>query len=149
MKKRPLLLVCPLAAALLGVALPAHAVGSNCSFKARGLSLSFGALDPSSGSDKTVAVSASTLNANQAGDCNRAMTISADNGQNFNGSRRLKQVTGTDFIAYSLVGLPLSLSGPGNGSYVPFSFSGTILWSAYANASAGSYSDTVQISVNP
>ncbi|MGH8832117.1 MAG: spore coat protein U domain-containing protein [Polaromonas sp.] len=149
MKKLPLLLACPIAAAaLLGVALPAYASGNNCQFQARGLSMSFGALNPASGSDVTVAVSASTPDANRAGDCNRTMTISGDNGLNFSGSRRLKNTAGTDFIAYSLVGLPVSLSA-GNGSYALFTFSGTIPWSAYANASAGSYSDTVLISVTP
>jgi spore coat protein U-like protein len=151
MKILPRLLACPLAAVLLGVALPAHANGSNCIFQARGLSMSFGALNPASGSNVTVAVSAATLNANKAGDCapGQIMSISGDNGLNFSGTRRLKNTAGTDFIAYSLSGLPLSSFGPGNGIYTNFTFNGTILWSAYANAPAGSYADTVMISVSP
>jgi spore coat protein U-like protein len=76
------------------------------------------------------------------------MTIAGDNGLNFNGTRNLKSAAG-DLIPYSLAGLPQSRSGPGNDNYVPFTFNGSILWSAYANASAGSYSDTVIISVTP
>lgn len=138
------------AAALLGVALPAYSNGNNCLFQARGLSMSFGTLNPASGSNVTVAVAAASLNADKAGDCapGQPMIISGDNGTNFNGTRRLKNTAGTDFIDYSL-GLPLSSNGPGNNNYMTFTFNGTILGSAYANASAGSYSDTVLISVTP
>lgn len=150
MKILPRLLAWPLAAVLLGVALPAHANGNSCSFQARGLSMSFGTLNPASGSDVTVAVSAATLNANKAGDCasGQIMSISGDNGLNFNGTRQLKNTAGTDFIAYSL-NFPSGSPGPGNGIYRSFTFNGAILWSAYANASAGSYTDNVIILVNP
>ena len=152
MKKLTVLFLCPIAAAaLLGAALPAYGADKICQFQARGLSMSFGALNPSSGTDVTVAVSASTLNANKAGDCvpSVTMTIDGDNGLNFSGSRRLKNTAGTDFIDYSLGGLPLSSPGPGNNKYQTFTFNGTILGRAYADASAGSYSDTVMISVTP
>jgi len=136
---------------LMGAFLPAYGADLICQFQAKGLSMSFGTLDPSSGVDVVKAVSAATLNANRAGDCSSAVTmkIDGDNGLNFNGSRRLKNVTGTDFIAYSLVGLPLSSPGPGNKKFKNFTFNGSILGSAYANASAGQYSDTVIISVTP
>ena len=135
-----------MAAGLLGATLPAYANGSRCLFQSKGLSMSFGALDPSSGSNVLVPVSGATT----VGDCapGQTMTISGDNGLNYNGTRNLKNGAG-DLIPYSLAGLPLSRSGPGNGAYVPFTFNGSILWSAYANAPAGSYSDTVIISVNP
>lgn len=137
-------------AGLLGLALPAYGNGNNCSFQAKGLSMSFGNLNPASGSNVTVAVAASTLGANRAGDCapGQPLLISGDNGLNFNGSRRLRNIAGADFIAYSL-NFPWSSSGPGNNSFTNFTFNGTILWSAYANASAGGYSDTVMISVTP
>lgn len=134
------------AAALLGAALPAYANGNQCLFQSKGLSMSFGALNPGSGSNVLVPVSGASM----VGDCaqGKTMTISGDNGLNYNGSRNLKNAAG-DLIAYSLAGLPQSNSGPGNGNYLPFTFNGSILWSAYANASAGSYSDTVIISVTP
>ena len=152
MKKSTFLLLFPAAcAALMGLALPAYGGDKVCGFQASGLGLSFGTLDPSSGADVNVAVSASTLNADKAGDCVTAVTmkIDGDNGLNFNGSRRLKNAAGTDFIPYSLSGLPLSSPGPGNNRYQTFTFNGVILGSAYANASAGNYSDTVIISVSP
>ena len=102
-------------------------------------------LDPSSNSDVIISLSPAYL----VGDCapGQRMTISGDNGLNYNGTRNLKNGNG-DLIPYNL-GLPLNMPGPGNGQYVPFPFNGTILGRAYANASAGSYSDQVIISVTP
>ncbi|MES2942693.1 MAG: spore coat protein U domain-containing protein [Pseudomonadota bacterium] len=130
---------------LVGV-LQAHANGNNCSFQSKGLSMSFGVLNPASGSDVLVAVTGTS----KAGDCapGQTMTISGDNGLNYNGTRNLKSTAG-GLIPYSLASLPQSRAGPGNGTYVAFTFNGSILWSDYANASAGGYSDTVIISVTP
>ena len=135
-----------LAAGLHGITLPAYASGNNCSFQSMGLSINFGALDPASGISVVVPASGATL----VGDCapGQTMTISGDNGVNFsNGTRNLQNVSG-DLIPYSL-SLPFTKSGPGNGNYISFPFDGSILWSAYANASAGSYTDQVIISVTP
>lgn len=138
------------AVALAGTVFPAFSRDLLCGFQAKGLSMSFGALDPSSNLTVTVPVSASTFNANTAGDCQLVtMTISGNDGLNFSGSRRLKNAAGTDFIPYSLVGLPLNSAAPGNSRYPVFTFNGVVAGNAYANASAGSYSDTVVISVNP
>lgn len=120
-------------------------------FQAKGLAISFGALDPSNAVTMTVPVAAATLYANRAGDCANGMNmvISADNGQNFNGSPRMRRSTSNDFIAYSL-GLPTAARpGPGNGTYVPFSFSGTVAGAAYQDAPEGEYADTVVITVSP
>lgn len=135
-----------IAVTLLGAALPVYANGNNCLFQSKGLSLSFGMLNPGSGFDVLVPISG----ASTAGDCapGQTMTIDGDNGLHYNGTRNLKSAAG-DLIPYSLAGLPQSRSGPGNDNYVPFTFNGSILWSAYANASAGNYSDTVIISVTP
>lgn len=143
---RQLLLASLLTAAGLGLAVPAHAGDKLCQFQTKGLSMSFGALNPSSGSNVLVAVSGGTT----AGDCvaQVTMTISGDNGLNYTGTRNLKNAAGS-FIAYSLIGLPQSSPGPGNTKYVAFTFNGSILWSDYANAPAGTYSDTVIISVSP
>lgn len=113
--------------------------------------MSFGALDPSSGANVTVPVSAATLNANKFGDCapGQQMSVTGDNGLNFSGSRRLKRTGSADYIPYALSGLPTNVSGPGNGIYITFTFNGTILGTDYANAPAGNYSDTVIISVTP
>lgn len=152
MRKRSFYLAGFIAVTLLtGLSFPASGKDLDCQFQAKGLSMGFGMLDPSSGVDVIAAVSAFTLDANKAGDCVAAvtMTIVGDNGLHFSGSRRLKNNTGTDFIPYSLVGLPFSSSGPGNKTFLAFTFNGSILGSAYANASAGSYSDTILVSVTP
>jgi spore coat protein U-like protein len=136
---------------LIAVAAPAFGSGNNCVFQAHGLSMGFGALDPSSGGNVNVTVQASTLNANKWGDCapGQSMSLSADNGLNFSGSRRLKRVGSSDFIAYSLSALPTGVAGPSNGIYQTFTFNGAVLGASYANAPAGNYSDTVVISVTP
>ena len=131
---------------LCGVSLNVHANGNNCLFQSKGLSMSFGTLNPSSGRDIVVAVSG----ANTVGDCapGQTLTISGDNGRNFNGSRNMRSTAG-DLIPYSLIGLPQSRRGPGNGVYARFTFDGAVAWSAYANAPSGTYTDTVIISVSP
>jgi spore coat protein U-like protein len=153
MTRSPFLLLGSLVAiALLGVPATARANGGTCLFQFKGLSLNFGPLDPSSGINVPAAMSPSTANADKAGDCqptNQTMTISADNGLNFSGSRRLKHVASADFIAYSLTGIPVTPARPGNNNYITFAFSGTIMSTAYENARAGSYSDTVIITVAP
>lgn len=140
-------LIALLAMAGFGVASPAFANGGTCFFQANGLALNFGTLDPASAANTTASTTAATLNADQVGSCKGVtMTIDADNGQHFSGSRRM--TNGTDFIPYSL-GLPISVAAPGNNVYVPFSFNGTVLGTSYQNVSAGSYSDVVTVTVTP
>lgn len=131
---------------LPGGTLPAYAKGNDCSFQVKGLSMNFGELNPGSGVNAIAQVSG----ASTAGDCapGHTMVIAGDNGLNYNGSRNLKNVAG-NLIPYSFISLPQSQSGPGNSDYVPFTFSGVVQWSGYANASAGLYFDTVIISVTP
>jgi spore coat protein U-like protein len=140
-----------IAAALLGFTPFALAAGSTCLFQAKGLAMSFGTLDPSNAVTVTVPIAAATLNANRVGDCpsSRTMIIDADPGLNFLGSRRMRKGATSDYIPYSLTGLPWSQSGPGNSNYMNFTFSGTVAGTAYEGASAGSYSDTVIITVTP
>lgn len=151
MKKLPFLVAGSTAVALLIAVTPAYAIGNNCVFQAKGLSMSFGVLDPSSSANVTVPVSAATLNADKMGDCapGQLMALSGDNGLNFSGSRRLKRTGSADYIPYALSGFPTGVSGPGNGVYVTFTFNGTVLGTDYANAPAGTYTDTVIISVTP
>lgn len=124
---------------------PVFANGSNCNFQAASVSLSFGTLDPS----QAVLVTAQTNST--VGDCvNVTMAVSADGGQNFSGgTRRLRNAAAGDFIPYDLSGTNFTRAAPGNNTQVPFTISGSILGSAYANASAGSYSDQVILTVTP
>lgn len=148
-------LICLGAAAvwLAALAFPTWARNNSCLFQAAGgLSLSFGALDPSNAVAVTVSAAAVSLNSNHVGDCRptiQTMTISGDNGLNFGGgSRRLRSASGS-FIPYSLTALPITRSRPGNNNYVMFTFNGVIAAAAYQNAPAGTYTDTITISVNP
>lgn len=141
-----------LAVMLLGLSAAAHSAGTDCNFQARGLSLNFGTLNPASGATVTVPIVATTLNANKVGDCAptlMTMTIAADNGMWYSGGHRMKNSASADYIAYSLTGLPLTVDRPGVNQYVVFTFSGSVTWSAYSDAPAGNYSDTVMISVSP
>ena len=138
------------------ILVPADAADTTCGFRARGLSLVFGTLDPSSGANVTKPITVATTFANTAGDCTGAgnMTISVV------GSSSRQLVSGSNTINYTITGLPVSLPKPGNAPngnpaagyttwFTPGQLQGSILWSAYADAPAGNYSDSITISVNP
>lgn len=132
---------------LAGIA-PAHAKDFLCGFQATGLALNFGSLDPSNAVQVVKSVQAVNLNANNVGDCNGGptLTISIVGGT----SRTLSN--GTDTIPYTIAGFPITMPQPGNNRYVNFlspAMTGTISAGTYANASAGTYTDTVTISVSP
>lgn len=133
------------AAFLLGFASPAYSAVS-CNFQARGMSLGF-PMNPSDGSNVTASALAATTNADKWGGCsNAAMTMTADNGMNFSGRRRMSN--GSAFIPYSLT-LPANGSGPTGNGYVAFTLTGTVLGADYKDAPAGTYSDSVQLTVSP
>ncbi len=135
--------------------MPAWAADGNCQFRAKGLSLNFGTLDPSSNAAVNQPVVATTTFANMAGDCQGGtMTISVV------GSSSRQLTKGADTINYTITGMPITMARPGNappgnpGSgyatwFAPGQIQGTIAWSAYANAPAGTYTDTVSIQVTP
>jgi hypothetical protein len=127
-----------------------------CQFRAKGLALNFGTLDPSINVPVPAPVVATTTFANMAGDCTGTgdMTISIV------GPASRQLVSGASTIDYTITGLPISLPKPGNappgnpGSgytawFAPNQIQGTIQWSAYADAPAGNYSDSITISINP
>jgi hypothetical protein len=134
-----------------------NAADTVCNFRAKGLSLNFGTLDPSSGFNITKPVTVATTFANMAGDCTGGgnMTVSLI------GSSSRQLVFGSNTIDYTITGFPISLprpgnappGNPGNGYATWFTpggqLQGTILWSAYADAPAGTYFDSITISVNP
>lgn len=146
------LVICAALAAALPSA-PALARDNICDFQATGgMSLSFGILDPSAAVTVSIPVAAVSLNSDQAGDCQpggQTMTISADNGLHFSGgSRRMMSAAG-DYIPYSLTAVPITRSRPGNNRYVAVTFNGVVTATAYQDAPAGTYQDTVTISVTP
>jgi spore coat protein U-like protein len=126
------------------LAMPSWGAGSSCFFQAKGgLRIDFAPIDPS-GTLPALANAASTNNSNMAGTCNRTMSIRITDGQN---PRLLRK--GTDTVSYSLA-LPLSnIANPGNSGYTEFTFSATIAVADYADAPAGTYTDTVNITLEP
>jgi hypothetical protein len=153
-RSRILLVLC--AAAAMAAPHGAWAADLICQFRAKGLSLAFGTLDPSSNLSVTKPVVASTTFADMAGDCQGGnMTIAIQGGAT---SRQL--VKGADTIDYTISGLPITLARPGNApggnpaaGYTTWFAAGqiqaTIAWSAYADKPAGLYTDTITVVVTP
>jgi spore coat protein U-like protein len=137
-----------LAALLLASVAPAHAKDFTCQFQATGLALNFGNIDPSNAVQVVKAVQAVNLNASDVGDCNGGPTLDIS----VVGATSRVLSNGTDTIPYTIAGFPITMSQPGNNRYVNFlspAMTGTIPAGTYANASAGTYTDTVTISVSP
>lgn len=135
-----------LAALLAAAALPAHSSGSNCNFRATGtIGLAFGSLDPRTPVTKTATATI------EVGDCvsQQAMSVSIDQG--LRGNRTMMVGAGADYIAYSIGAVTIAggTAAPGNNSYRTATFTGTVQGSAYANATVGSYSDRLLLTVQP
>jgi hypothetical protein len=135
---------------------PSWAADTVCQFRAKGLDLDFGTLDPSINVPGSAPVVATTTFANMAGDCTSTgnMTISIV------GPASRQLVSGANTINYTITGFPISLPKPGNAPpgnpgngytawFAPNQIQGTIQWSAYADAPAGIYTDSITISINP
>jgi hypothetical protein len=139
-----------LAALALAGAGPVHAKDFLCGFQATGLGLSFGSLDPSNAVQVVKSVQVVNTNADKVGDCNggATLTISVVGST----SRTLSNGAGGS-IPYTIAGFPITMGQPGNNRYAVFfpppALTGTIGAGAYANAPAGTYTDTVTISVSP
>lgn len=137
-------------------AAPLFAADLVCNFRARGLNLSFGSIDPSIAQTILSPITVQTALANQAGDCNGGgnMTFSLV------GSTTLQMVSGPNTINYTVSGFPITLPKPGNAPpgnpgngyvtwFTPGQLMGTILWNDYANAPVGSYTGNLTIAVDP
>ena len=123
-------------------------VTATCKFLTTAQTLTFGAIDPSgtatpSGSGATVTYRCTKGTA--------ATGVTLGNGGNFlTGSRRLGN--GTDFIPYSLSLTGGTATGAGFGSAITGSaltFTAGIVASDYQNVSAGTYTDTVLMTLTP
>jgi spore coat protein U-like protein len=123
----------------------ANVVGT-CKFSNTTSTLAFGPLDPSVGG---------TVNGSNTTQfwCTRgvpAATLVALNGLNWSGtSRRMVGPAPTDLIPYSLTLLPDALPNAGPGSPRTLTISGSIVGTDYTGATAGNYSDTVSVTINP
>lgn len=158
MKRLPFWFLPGIAAAAL-LAPPAWGADGSCGFRAKGLGLDFGTLNPSVNAEVRAPLAILTTFANQAGDCKTGnMTISVTGGN----SRQMTGggVDGTGTISYTIVGLPVTLPKPGNAPngnpaagytnyFTAGAIEGVIQWSAFADAPAGSYTDSFTVVVNP
>ncbi len=115
-----------------------------CKFVSTTSTLAFGALDPSVGT-----------NVNGTGTtqfwCTKGVTesITADNGLNFAASRQMKDPVSTDVIPYSLTLTPDGNPNSGPTSPRTLTIAGTVLGTDYITKTAGSYSDTVMLTITP
>ena len=123
------------------------AVVGTCKFNSTPV-LDFGNLDPSSASNGAGSSTISFW-------CTKGSnyTVTAGNGTNYDipgATRRMKGPGATDYIPYSLA-LPAGATGTGSGksTAITFAVTGTVLNANYINATVGSYTDTVQMAVNP
>jgi len=126
------------------VAVSATVVGT-CKFTAGG-SIPFGNLDPSVGTDQTPAVTQPTFW------CTRGAgyTITDDDGLYESGPNlnRMKHGTLAEYIPYSFT-YTAAGTGAGPANILSMNIASTVLGADYINASAGSYSDTVTLTINP
>jgi spore coat protein U-like protein len=106
--------------------------------------LAFGELDPLSTSD----VSATTTYQYW---CTRGTVAAttADNGSNFSGSRRMAGGSPAWFIPYSFILSGHTQTGAGPSNPLTATITGSIANADYINASAGSYTDTVLLTITP
>lgn len=105
----------------------------------------FGALDPSSNGTVTATGSVSFWCTKGAG-----WSLTANNGANATGTqKRMKGPGAADFIPYTLTLATSSGSGAGAGTPVTVNANGSVASTAFANATQGTYSDTVTVSITP
>lgn len=123
------------------------AVIGTCKFNSTP-TLDFGNLDPSSASNGSGSSTISFW-------CTKgsSYTVTAGNGNNYNAGTSTRQMKGpgaADLMAYSLT-LPAAATGTGAGksTAITFAVTGSVLNANYINATVGSYTDTVQMAVNP
>lgn len=126
------------------VAVTATVVGT-CKFVNKSGSISFGNLDPSVGGDVSGVVKQPTFWCTK----NAGYTITDDNGLNESGTTyQMKHASLADVIPYSFV-YTATGTGSGPGTPITMNITSTVLSADYLNVAAGSYSDTVTLTINP
>lgn len=121
-------------------------VAPTCRFSAATSTLAFGALDPSTGGNVNGSSSTSFW-------CTKGVTtdlITAGLGLNPAGAvRQMRDSVSLDLIPYSLTLTPDGSTNQGPASTRTLSISGTVLAADYTSKAAGSYSDTVTLTITP
>jgi spore coat protein U-like protein len=106
-----------------------------------GGTLAFGNLDPTNAVAKTASSIGVTITCTNDTD----FTLSGNAGDNAVGSQKYL-TNGTSDIPYSVT---IPASGTGTGSALPVSIAGAIAAGSYTTATAGSYTDTIELTVTP
>lgn len=124
-------------------------VSGVCKFTAGTPTLDFGTIDPSGTAAIPGTASAVSYKCTKG---TAATGVTADNGLNFSATKRMKGPGAADFIPYTLTitGGTATGDGFGTGSTTdPVNITGSIAAADYQNASAGAYTDTIVLSINP
>ena len=126
-------------------------VSGNCKFNTAGstaltLANSGGAIDPSLATDAT-----GTANVLYRCTTGTSATTTANNGSNFSVSRRVRDGVTTNYMPYSmsLSGCNQAGIGHGAGKDLTCAVSASILAADHQNATAGTYTDTVTLTIAP
>jgi spore coat protein U-like protein len=120
-------------------------VVGTCKFTATGGSTTINVtLDPSSGLDVTGSGSLQFWCTKGA-----SYSVSDNDGLYESGPDQNRVSNGTEYIPYSFSYNPTSGTGSGPTSPITLNVSATFAYTDYSGASAGTYSDTVTITVNP
>lgn len=122
---------------------------SICKFKTKGAVVDFGGLDPVAAPDVTRQATL-TFVCNGSADP-ATYLITDDDGQNAsgpNGKRMLHSTSPGTFLPYSLTYEPASATVP-KGEQQTLTVTGTVLGNDYRTALAGTYTDTVTLTIEP
>lgn len=130
-----------LAAGTTTVNVSATVVGT-CQFNSGG-SVTF-TLDPSVGGDVVGTVTQPQFWCTK----NATYTITDDNGLNASGTTHRMKDAGTNYIPYSFT-YTTTGTGQGKTSPITMDISASVLEADYINAPAGTYTDTVTLTINP
>lgn len=121
---------------------------SRCKFDTSASTMNFGALDPAVASDVTASASVDFV-------CRGSAPVAAflftdDNGQNPSGpgARRMRHAAAPEFLPYDLAFSPASGTVPKN-VHRTLAISGTVRWADFRGSMAGTYTDSVVVSILP
>ena len=151
MKKVSLLLVFLLAMAGTAMAAGTNtltvsaSVTSKCDFTSTTSTLAFGSLDPATNADATASTTIQAW-------CTKGVTstsLSNDLGQHASGTTLRMSDGGTNYLPYTLGLSPASVTGTGINTPTTITLNGTVAKADIQGAAAGSYSDTVTLTINP
>lgn len=147
MKKIVALIVAMSLTVMAGAALAATAnldvtatVTPTCSIT--GGDLKFGNLDPTNAVAKTASSTGVTIKCTNG----TVYTLEGDDGDNAGAGTQKYLTNGTSNIPYSVT---IPAGGTGTGSDVAVTIDGLIAANTYASATAGSYTDTIELTVLP